>query len=192
MRVGLFFGTFNPIHTGHLIIASSMADFGDLDQVWFVVSPHNPLKEKKDLLNEYDRLHLVRLAIEGDDRLRASSVEFGLHRPSYTIDTLVHLQEKHPDHVFALIVGSDNLPSLSKWKNYEILLRDYDILVYPRNPDNDLYHDHPRFKRLSFPYLDISATYIRQLIRSGRSARYYLPDRVFKYVDEMNLYKSIS
>jgi nicotinate-nucleotide adenylyltransferase len=189
MRVGLFFGSFNPIHTGHLIIASSMVDNAELDQVWFVVSPQNPLKDKTDLLNEYDRLHLVQLAIENDERLRASSFEFSLPRPSYTIDTLIRMREKYPNHTFSLIMGSDSLPTLSRWKNHDVLLRDYNILVYPRHPDNDLYTDHPRVIRIAFPFLDISASYIRQQIKAGKSARYFLPEAVYTYVAEMNLYK---
>jgi nicotinate-nucleotide adenylyltransferase len=149
----------------------------------------NPLKDKRDLLNEYDRLHLVQLAINGDDRMRASNVEFGLSRPSYTIDTLIYLRDKYPQHTFSLIIGSDSLPTLTKWKNCDILLRDYDFLVYPRKPDNDLYLDHHRVKRLDVPSLDISASYVRQIIKAGQSPRYFLSEPVYKYVDEMNLYR---
>lgn len=189
MQVGLFFGTFNPIHVGHMIIAASIVDLTAVDQVWFVVSPQNPLKDKSGLLNEYDRLHLVQLAIGDDDRFRTSNIEFDLPRPSYTIDTLVRIGEKHPQHTFSFIVGSDNLVTLSRWKNYELLLRDYDLLVYPREPISNPFNDLPRVKLLDFPFLDISSTHIRQLVKAGRSPKYYLPDAVYKYVDEMNLYK---
>lgn len=189
MQIGLFFGSFNPIHTGHLIIASSIADLTELDQVWFVVSPLSPFKDKASLLNEYDRLHLVKLAIEEDGRFRSSSVEFKLPRPSYTIDTLIHLREKFPTHHFSVITGSDNLQSLNDWKDASRLLREYTFYVYPRKPFENPYPDNPAIRVVDFPLLDISSTYIRELIEAGKSPRYFLPEPVFHYVDEMNLYK---
>jgi len=189
MQVALFFGSFNPIHLGHLIIGSSIADLPEVDQVWFVVSPQSPFKEKGSLLNAYDRLHLVREATSDDLRFRASSVEFSLPQPSYTIDTLTNLREQHPSHTFQLIVGSDTLPTLHKWKNHELLLRDYTFIVYPRPPATNPFPDHPNIRFTDFPFLNISSTYIRDLIKAGKSARYLLPERVYKYVDEMNLYR---
>jgi nicotinate-nucleotide adenylyltransferase len=190
MKVGLFFGSFNPVHTGHLIIASHMAQCTDLQQVWFVVSPLNPLKKKDTLLNQYDRLHLVRLAIEDNPLLCASEIEFGLPRPNYTIDTLTVLREKHPEHDFTLIMGSDNIESLPKWKNYEAILKYYKIYAYKRGEigDNDLY-SHPSVKIFDFPLLDISASYIRNFIQQGHSIHYLVPDKVAKYIHDMNLYK---
>ncbi len=191
MKIGLFFGSFNPIHVGHLIIANHMATRTDLDRVWLVVSPHNPLKPKKSLARDFDRLHLARLGIGDNPLIEASNVEFGLPQPSYTVDTLAFLKEKYPDREFALIMGSDNLASLNQWKNYEQLLSGYDIYVY-RRPGVDLgpFADHPRVKICEAPLLDISATYIRDCLRQGRSVRYLVPDAVFEYLDSGNLYRS--
>jgi nicotinate-nucleotide adenylyltransferase len=188
MKVGLFFGTFNPIHVGHLIIANYFAEFTDLDKIWFVISPHNPLKEKNDLLNQYDRLHLVNLAIEYDTRFRASNIEFKLPKPSYTIDTLTYLKEKHPEHEFILLMGSDNLISLHKWKNYETLLANYQIYVYKRLNANPEFKNK-NVKIFDVPLLNISASFIRQCIREKKSVRYLLPESVYNYVTEMNYYK---
>lgn len=191
MRIGLFFGSFNPVHTGHLIIANHVLTHCDLDQIWFVVSPQNPFKERLTLLNEYDRLHLVNLAIEGDDRLRASNIEFSLPKPSYTIDTLAYLTEKHPDYQFALLMGSDNLNSLQKWKNYEAILNHYSIYIYtrPGYKKGEL-HDHKRVIILDdVPLMHISSTFIREQIKDGYSVRYLLPDAVRKYIDEMSYYR---
>ena len=188
MKVGLFFGTFNPIHVGHLIIANYFAEFTDLDKIWFVVSPHNPLKDKSDLLNQYDRLHLVKLAIEDDTRFRASDVEFNLPQPSYTIDTLTYLKEKHPEHEFVLLMGSDNIVSIHKWKNYEVLLDNYQVYVYKRvnaNPEAI----NKNVKIFDVPLLNLSASFIRQCIRDKKSVRYLLPESVYQYVTEMNYYK---
>lgn len=191
MKIGLFFGSFNPIHVGHLIIANHMATQTDLDRVWLVVSPHNPLKPKKSLARDFDRLHLARLGIGDNPLIEASNVEFGLPQPSYTVDTLAFLKEKYPDREFALIMGSDNLASLNQWKNYEQLLSGYDIYVY-RRPGVELgpYADHPRVKICEAPLLDISATYIRECLREGRSVRYLVPEAVFEYLDSSNLYRS--
>jgi len=191
MKIGLFFGTFNPIHVGHLIIANYFAEFTDLDKIWFVVSPHNPLKDKKDLLNQYDRLHLVKLAIEDDTRFRASDIEFQLPQPSYTIDTLTYLKEKYSEHEFVLLMGSDNLVSINKWKNYQVLLDNYQVYVYKRinsTPDSD----YPNVKLFDVPLLNVSASFIRECIREKKSVRYLLPESVYKYVTEMNYFKKTS
>ena len=189
-RVGLFFGSFNPIHTGHLIIAEYMADMTDLKQIWLVVSPHNPLKTQASLAKDYDRLHMVQMAIDDNTRLKASNIEFSLPKPSYTIDTMAYLHEKYPDVEFALIMGSDNLDTIHKWKNYEVLLSRYAIHVYKRQgsetvsqPEgaNVVIHD--------VPLLNISSTYIRRQIAAGHSVRYLVPDKVYEYLDGSRLYK---
>lgn len=190
-KIGLFFGSFNPVHVGHLIIANYMAEHTDLDEVWLVVTPQNPLKKKRTLANNYDRLHLVNLAIEDNPRLQASSIEFGLPQPSYTIDTLTYLKEKYPDDVFTLIMGGDNLLSLPKWKNYEILLRDYRIFVYSR-PDYELgsLAGHEQVQVFTeVPQMAISASFIRKSLQHEKSVRYLLPDSVHDYLMETNLYR---
>ena len=190
MKIGLFFGSFNPIHIGHLIIANYMATQTDLDKVWLVVSPQNPLKPKKTLVRDYDRLHLTRLGIGDNPRLQASNVEFDLPKPSYTVDTLAFLKEKYPDREFALIMGGDNLATLHLWKNYEQILANYDIYVYKR-PAYELGEraSHPRVRICEAPLLDISATYIRDCLRTGKSVRYLVPDAVWEYLETSNLYK---
>lgn len=191
MRVGLFFGSFNPVHTGHLIIANFMATQTDLQQVWLVVSPQNPLKQKSTLAKDYDRLHLVQLAIGDNPRLRASNIEFSLPKPSYTVDTLAYLKEKFPEKEFVLIMGGDSLATIHKWKNYEILLRDYDIYLYKR-PNYDLgeFASQPRVKQFDAPLLDISATYIRDCLREGKSVQYLVSNAVFEYLEGSRMYKN--
>ena len=190
MKIGLFFGSFNPVHNGHLIIANYICETTELDRVWMVVSPQNPFKEKQSLLNEYDRLHLIQLAIEGNNNLRASDIEFKLPKPSYTIDTLTHLKEKYPDHEFSLIMGGDNLQSLHKWKNYELILRNHAIYVYKRvDATSNPFPHEARIHCLDVPLLDISATFIRENIQQGHSMQYFLPDKVWEYVRDYNLYK---
>ena len=190
MKIGLFFGSFNPVHVGHLIIANFMATQTDLEKVWLVVSPQNPLKPKKTLARDHDRLHLVRLGIGDNPKIQASNVEFELPKPSYTIDTLAFLKEKHPEHEFALIMGGDNLASLHLWKNYEILLEGYDIYVYKRPSfDTGKLASHPRVRICEAPLLDISATYIRECIRNGKSVRYLVPDPVWEYLESGRLYR---
>ncbi len=189
MKIGLFFGSFNPVHTGHMIIANYMATQADLQQVWLVVSPQNPLKLKATLANDYDRLHLVQLAIGGNPLLRASNIEFNLPKPSFTIDTLAYLKEKHPEKQFVLIMGGDNLATIHKWKNYELLLRDYEIYLYKR-PKYDLgeFQNHPNIRHFDAPLLDISATYIRDCLKEKKSVQYLVPDAVFDYLEGSNLY----
>lgn len=189
-QIGLFFGSFNPVHIGHLIIANHIVQEVELDQVWFVVSPQNPLKPRTSLAKDYDRLHLVHLAIQDNPHLEASKIEFGLPKPSYTIDTLVYLREQYPNYGFHLIMGGDNLASLHKWKNYELLLRDYAIIVY-RRPGYGAtpYDDHPNVRYVDAPLLDISATFIREGIRKGRDMRYLLPDSVWHYLEGSTMYR---
>ena len=190
MKIGLFFGSFNPIHIGHLIIANYMATQTDLDKVWLVVSPQNPLKPKKTLARDYDRLHLARLGIGDNPRLQASNVEFDLPKPSYTVDTLAFLKEKYPERTFSLIMGGDNLASLHLWKNYGQILANYDIYVYkrPAYDPGDL-AAHPHIRICEAPLLDISATYIRECVRTGKSVRYLVPDAVWEYLETSSLYK---
>lgn len=189
-KIGLFFGSFNPVHVGHMIIANYMATQTDLHQVWLVVSPQNPLKTKDSLARDYDRLHLVRLAIGDNLLLKACDIEFGLPKPSYTIDTLAHLSEKHPGKQFILIMGGDNLATIHKWKNYEILLRDYLIYVY-RRPSFVPGHlaDHPNIKQFDAPTMNISSTYIRQCISEGKSVQYLVTEPVYEYLLSSNLYR---
>lgn len=191
MKIGLFFGSFNPIHVGHLIIANHLATQTDLDRVWLVVSPQNPFKPKKTLARDHDRLHLVRLAIGDNPLVEASNIEFNLPKPSYTIDTLAFLKEKYPTgREFSLIMGGDNLASLHLWKNYEQILANHDIYVYQR-PNYDLgpLATHPRVKLCQAPLLDISATYIRECLRNGRSVRYLVPDAAWEYLENGTLYR---
>ncbi|HEX8268698.1 MAG TPA: nicotinate (nicotinamide) nucleotide adenylyltransferase [Flavobacterium sp.] len=192
MKVGLYFGTFNPIHTGHLIIANHMAEFSALEQVWMVVTPHNPLKKKETLLDDYQRLQLVFLATEEYPKIKPSDIEFKLPQPNYTIHTLVHLQEKFPQHQFALIMGEDNLKSLHKWKNYEVILENYEIYIYPRissGPENLQFEDHPKIHLIDAPVVEISSTFIREQIKVGKNIKPLLPHNVWQYIDHNNLYK---
>ncbi|ADX67633.1 MULTISPECIES: nicotinate (nicotinamide) nucleotide adenylyltransferase [Weeksella] len=188
MKVGLFFGSFNPIHIGHLIIANHFQQFSDLEQVWFVVSPQNPFKEKKSLANEYNRLEMVELAIQDYPNLRACSDEFHLPRPSYTIDTLTHLKEKYPRYDFSLIMGSDVLISLPKWKNADILLRDYSMYVYPR-PGEILADFDAKITIVEAPLMEISSTFIRNAVKHNKNIKPMLPPKVWEYLDGSNLYK---
>lgn len=191
MRAGLFFGSFNPIHIGHLIIANHVVSHGALDEIWFVVSPQNPFKERATLLDEYDRLHLVELAIEGDERFRASNIEFNLPKPSYTIDTLTYLGEKYPKHQFALLMGSDNLKSLKKWKNYEVILEQYSIYVYTRpNQEKTELADHRSITILNkTPLMHISSTFIRDEVNQGHSIKHLVPEKARQYILEMGFFQ---
>ena len=189
MKIGLFFGSFNPVHTGHMIIANHIAHWTDLDQVWLVVSPQNPFKERSNLAHDFDRLHLVHLAIGDQDKLRASDIEFGLPKPSYTVDTLAYLKDKFPNHTFSLIMGGDNLAYLHKWKNYEMILRNHDILVYKR-PNYDLgqLRYEARVTVVEAPLIEISSSFIRESIRQKKSIRYLVPDEVWKYLEANPIY----
>lgn len=190
MHIGLFFGSFNPIHVGHLVLANYMASFTDLEQVWFVVSPHNPLKVKTSLLDQNHRLQLVNLAIESKSEFKSSNIEFGLSQPSYTVNTLAHLKEKYPKHTFSLILGEDNLESFTKWKNYEYILEHHKLYVYPRPGANsgDL-KAHKQVVMTEAPLMDISSTFIRNAIKAGKDVSFFLHPDVWQYIDEMNFYK---
>lgn len=190
MRVGLFFGSFNPIHVGHLILANHIVENTDLNQIWFVVSPHNPLKEKKTLLADNHRYAMVEIALEGNDKLRASNVEFSLPQPNYTVVTLAKLKEKYPNNSFALIMGEDNFQAIDKWYNYEQILDNYPIIVYPRNEKSTTTTNYPTVTFLQdVPLMNISSTYIRNAIKSNKSVKYVLTNEVLKYIEEMNFYK---
>lgn len=190
MHIGLFFGSFNPIHVGHMVLANYMATFTDLDQVWFVVSPHNPLKEKASLLNQNQRLHMVNLAIGDSDILKSSNIEFGLTQPSYTINTLAHLKEKYPKHSFSLIMGEDNLASFTKWKNYDEILKNHFIYVYPRpNCSSEDLKSHKNIIMTEAPLMDISSTMIRQALKDKKNVSSFVPQAVWEYLNEMSFYK---
>jgi nicotinate-nucleotide adenylyltransferase len=190
MKIGLFFGSFNPIHVGHLVIAGYMANYNDLNQVWLVVSPHNPLKNKNDLILTYDRLEMAKLATENAENIRVSDVELRLPQPSYTIDTLSHLKEKYPEHEFSLIMGSDNLASLKKWKNYEVILKEYRIFVYPRPGFQNIeFSDHPSVVITKTPLMELSSTFIRNSFKEKKSIRFFVPDSVLEFIESKNLYK---
>lgn len=196
-KIGLFFGSFNPIHIGHLILANYILEHSDMQELWFVVSPQNPFKEKKSLLNDHNRLDMVQLAIKNYQKMRASNVEFSLPTPSYTIDTLTYLQEKHPDYSFSLIMGEDNLGSLHKWKNYDLLLQNYQVIVYPRifgedissSPNVTQLKNHHNIHKIDAPIIELSATEIRNMIKEGKNTRPMLPPEVFEYLDGSSFYK---
>ncbi|MEL6253060.1 MAG: nicotinate (nicotinamide) nucleotide adenylyltransferase [Bacteroidota bacterium] len=189
MKVGLFFGSFNPIHQGHLILAETALSKTELEEVWFIISPQNPFKQKKNLLSEYERLKMVELAVDDHDRIRASNIEFFLPKPSYTIDTLTHLADKYRQHEFSLIMGQDNLQYLHKWKNYEAILKYYKIYVYPRvEAEPGPLDDHAHVELFEAPLLNISATYIRKQLKDSLSIRYLVPEAVREYIERGNLY----
>ncbi len=188
MQIGLYFGSFNPIHVGHLIIASHIADNTSIDQVWFIVSPQNPLKHSASLLNEYHRLHLVQTAVDGDLRFKVSDVEFKLPKPSYTIDTLTYLKEKYPENSFTVIMGTDSFQNLPKWKNHELLLKDYSFVLYPR-PGFEVENIPNNVQVVTAPLMEISSTNIRKNIKEGKSIRYLLPDIVREEIERSGYYK---
>ena len=193
-KIGLYFGTFNPIHIGHLAIANHIVEFSGLDEVWFVVTPHNPFKEKSSLLADHHRLQLVQIAVEDYPKLKASNIEFGLPQPNYTVNTLVHLNEKFPDDHFCLIMGEDNLASFHKWKNYEIILENHELYVYPRVQEGrrpaSQFDSHPKVHKTDAPIMEISSTFIRKAIQHKKNVRPLLPCNVWQYLDEMNFYKN--
>lgn len=192
MKVGLYFGTFNPIHAGHLIIANHMAEYSCLDQIWLMVTPHNPLKKKSTLLEDHHRLQMVFLATEDYPKLKPSDIEFRLPQPSYTVNTLAHLQEKFSGHEFSLIMGEDNLNSLHKWKNYEVILQNHDVYVYPRINTEVINADiaaHAHIHRVNAPVIEISSTFIRESIKEGKNVRPLLPHKVWEYIEHNLFYK---
>lgn len=192
MKVGLYFGTFNPIHVGHLTIANHMAEHSDLGQVWFVVTPLSPFKKKSTLLDNNQRLEMVYRATKDYNKLRPSDIEFGLKQPNYTIDTLIYLSEKFPKHEFSLIMGEDNLKGFHKWKNYELIIENHTIYVYPRISKGKVetqFDGHPKIHYVAAPIMELSSTHIRTSIKAGKNIRPMLPEHVWEYVDEMNFYK---
>jgi nicotinate-nucleotide adenylyltransferase len=192
MKVGLFFGTFNPIHVGHLIIANHLAENSDLDQIWMVLTPLSPFKVKQSMLDNYQRLEMVHLATKDYTTIRPSDIEFNLPQPNYTVNTLAYLKEKFPEHQFALIMGEDNLKSFHKWKNYEVILEEHEMYCYPRISNGKVetqFDNHPNIHHVSAPIIELSSTLIRSQIKSGNNVRPMLPENVWKYLDEMNFYK---
>lgn len=192
MKVGLYFGTFNPIHVGHLIIANHIVENSDLDQLWMVVTPHNPLKKKSGLLADYHRLQMVHLATEDYDKIIPSDIEFKLPQPNYTVNTLAHLQEKFPQHEFSLIMGEDNLKSLKKWKNYELILNDYHLYVYPRISTDEVpeeFLNHPNIHQVNAPIIELSSTFIRNSIKEQKNIKPMLDTKVWEYINHNLFYK---
>jgi len=189
MKIGLFFGSFNPIHIGHKVIASYLVDFTDLDKVMLVVSPQNPLKQKISLLDQYHRLQIIRAEIEDNPKLEVSDIEFDMPKPSYTIDTLVRLKEKYPENNYSIIMGSDNLQNFHKWKNYEQILEDYSVYVYPR-PGYEISGSHKNIHIIEgVPQMEISSSFIRKSIKEGKDISYLMPEKAWIYTDEMNFYR---
>ncbi|MEO6329591.1 MAG: nicotinate (nicotinamide) nucleotide adenylyltransferase [Ginsengibacter sp.] len=191
MKIGLFFGSFNPIHVGHLIIANYIVSLGDLNEIWFVISPQNPFKAKRDLLNEYHRQFLLQSAIEGENKLKCCTIEFHLAKPSYTIDTLTYLHEKYKDHSFSIIIGSDSFKNINKWKNSKMLLKNYAIIIYKRPGFEIMNYLPTNVKILDAPLLNISSTGIRERIRNGQSIRFFVPDVVNEEIMRNHYYKKI-
>ena len=190
MKTGLFFGSFNPIHNGHLIIANYMLEFSDLQQIIFVVSPQNPLKNKKSLLADIHRLALIKQVIEDISNYMVSDIEFKMPKPSYTIDTLTYLQEKYPEKDFVLIMGSDNLHSFKKWKNWELILQNYELYVYPRpGYDGKEFKNHKKIRFVNAPLMEISSSVIRKSIKDKKDIRFFMPDKAYKYMREMHFYE---
>ncbi len=192
MKIGLYFGTFNPIHVGHIIIANHLVEFSDLDQVWMVVTPHNPLKQKNTLLDDFHRLEMVYLATKDYPKIIPSDIEFKLQQPNYTVNTLAYLQEKYPTYEFALIMGEDNLNSFHKWKNHAIILQNHSVFVYPRlnaGTLNKQFVNHPKIHRVAAPILELTATFIRESIKNGKNMRAVLPEKVWAYIDHNLFYR---
>ncbi|WP_372765932.1 nicotinate (nicotinamide) nucleotide adenylyltransferase [Lutibacter sp.] len=193
MKIGLFFGTFNPIHIGHMIIANYMVEFSDLEQVWFVVTPRSPFKQKETLLSNHHRLAMANIAVENYPKLKTSDIEFNLSQPNYTINTLIHIEEKFPNNHFCLLLGEDNLKGFQKWKNHETILKNYELYAYPRISEEKTvpeFLNHPKIHRVNAPIVQISSTFIRKAIKDKKDISTMLPINVWKYIDEMNFYKS--
>jgi len=191
-KIGLYFGTFNPIHIGHLTIANHMVEFSDLDEVWMVVTPHNPFKKKSTLLDNHHRLEMVYKATESYPKINPSDIEFKLKQPNYTIITLAHLEERYPNKQFSLIMGADNLKSFHKWKNYEAILEGYHLYVYPRISEGTIperFQNHPRITQIEAPIMEISSTFIRKAIANKKNIQPLLPVSTWEYIDVMNFYK---
>ena len=192
MKVGLYFGTFNPIHVGHIIIANHLVEYSDLDEIWMVVTPHNPHKKKSSLLANHHRLELVYLALQKYTKIKPSDIEFKLPQPNYTVNTLAHINEKYPQHEFSLIMGEDNLKSFHKWKNYDIILENHTIYCYPRISNGEIkskLENHPKIHKIDAPIIEISATLIRQGIKNNKNVVPMLSVETWKYIDEMNFYR---
>ncbi len=191
MKVGLFFGSFNPIHIGHLIVSNTVYDYTDVDEIWFVVSPLNPHKrQSRSLIHEFDRIDMVERAIEDQHNFKAIDIEFHLPKPNYTVNTLVYLEEKFPDHEFRIIIGEDNLVSFKKWKNYEVILENYGLIVYPRPNTNDSdLKEHQNVTFVVAPQIDISASFIRKNVKLGKSIKYLVPDKVAEFIRDRKLYE---
>ncbi len=192
-KIGLYFGTFNPIHIGHLTIANHMVEFSDLDEVWMIVTPHNPFKKKNTLLDNHHRLEMVYRATEAYPNIKPSDIEFKLPQPNYTVETLIHLEERFPNKEFSLIMGADNLKGLHKWKNYEVILENYAIYVYPRISEGKVpeqFVGHPKINQVDAPIMEISSTFIRKAIKSKKNITPLLPVKVWEYIDLMNFYKN--
>lgn len=190
MLTGLYFGSFNPIHNGHLMLANYLVEYGGIGELWFVISPQNPFKEKKSLLPDYQRLELVHRAVDDFKKFRACDVEFSLPKPSYTIDTLTYLKEKYPNKEFCLIIGSDNVERFPRWKNAQQIIDNYHILIFPRKdcPVGD-FANYPNVHIVDAPLIEVSSTFIRESIANGKDVRFYMPPKVWEYVDDMNFYK---
>lgn len=192
MKIGLFFGTFNPIHVGHMIIGNYMVEFSDLEEVWFVITPQSPFKQKTSMLGNYHRLAVANIAVENYPKLKTSTIEFNLKQPNYTIDTLVHIEEKYPNKQFCLIMGEDNLKGFHKWKNHEVILENYELYVYPRISEGKVEHkllNHTKVHKINAPVVQISSTFVRKSIKECKDISTMLPCDVWKYIDEMNFYK---
>jgi nicotinate-nucleotide adenylyltransferase len=193
MKVGLFFGTFNPIHIGHMIIANYIVEFSDLDEVWFVITPQSPFKQKLSMLSNHHRLSIANIAVENYPKLKTSDIEFNLPQPNYTINTLAYIEEKYPEKQFCLIMGEDNLKGFHKWKNYETILQNYELYVYPRiskEQTESRFSNHKKVHKVNAPIVQISSTFIRKAIKEKKDISTMLPASVWNYIDEMNFYKS--
>ncbi|HQQ95599.1 MAG TPA: nicotinate (nicotinamide) nucleotide adenylyltransferase [Bacteroidia bacterium] len=190
MKIGLFFGSFNPVHIGHMALANYMLEFEDLDQVWFVLSPQNPLKDKSILLDQNNRLVLLNLAIDDHPKMRVCTIEFNLPKPSYTVHTLAHLSEKHPEHQFRLLMGQDILKNFGKWKNYEEILRKYKILVYPRpHAEASEFDNHAHLRFTNAPLMEVSSSFIRKGVKAKKNMRFFLPPKVWEEIDACGFYR---